>query len=227
MSYSAGYSNLLPMSFASLEYRDVSDSPDAGELFQSEDGQPPAGAGKRRAEIEMSEEEFAARIRLERADATAQADQKLRQEYEQKLMAARAPIAATVKEFAEQREDYFTRVETEVVQLALSIAAKILHREAQVDPMLVATLVRIEVEKMQENSTIRIHVAEGRSPAWKQYFAALPNLGHVEIVEDAKLAVHDCLLETELGSANLGLEAQLKEVEKGFFDLLALRPATR
>jgi flagellar assembly protein FliH len=33
------------------------------------------------------------------------------------------------------------------------------------------------------------------------------------------------VLETELGSANFGLDTQLKEVEQGFFDLLALRPA--
>jgi flagellar assembly protein FliH len=36
--------------------------------------------------------------------------------------------------------------------------------------------------------------------------------------------MYDCLLETELGVANFGLDTQLKEIEKGFFDLMALRP---
>jgi hypothetical protein len=35
------------------------------------------------------------------------------------------------------------------------------------------------------------------------------------------------VLETELGDAHFGLDRQLKEVEQGFFDLLALRPASR
>jgi flagellar assembly protein FliH len=35
------------------------------------------------------------------------------------------------------------------------------------------------------------------------------------------------VLETELGTANFGLDSQLKEVEQGFFDLLALRPGTK
>jgi flagellar assembly protein FliH len=35
------------------------------------------------------------------------------------------------------------------------------------------------------------------------------------------------MVETELGSANFGLDTQLKEVEQGFFDLLALRPVSR
>ena len=166
-------------------------------------------------------------IRQERAEAASLAEQKLRQEYEQKLIQARAPIAATVKEFTQQRDDYFARVESEVVQLSLSIAAKILHREAQVDPMLVATLVRIAVEKMREESSVTVRVGAGRGSAWQQYFAGFPNLSRVEVVEDPQLNDQDCVLETELGSANFGLDTQLKEVEQGFFDLLALRPATR
>jgi flagellar assembly protein FliH len=182
---------------------------------------------KRRAEVELSEADFAARIHQERTDASVQAEQKLRQEYEQRLAAARMPIANTMKEFTGQREDYFARVEAEVVQLSLAIAAKILHREAQVDPMLVASLVRIAIEKMREESSITVRVASGRGDTWKAYFAGFPNLARVEIAEDAKLSSQDCVLETELGAANFGLDTQLKEVEQGFFDLLALRPTTR
>ena len=52
-------------------------------------------------------------------------------------------------------------------------------------------------------------------------------MAHVEIAEDAHLSDQDCMVGTELGSANFGLDTQLKEVEQGFFDLLALRPASR
>ena len=227
MSFSAGYTSLFPMPIASLKYRDIADGAAGHEPQQDAGDQFRAHAAKRPGSVEMTEADFAARIRQERAEAALQAEQKLRQEYEQKLALARSPIAGTLKEFAEQREDYFARVEAEVVQLSLTIAAKILHREAQVDPMLVATLVRIAVERMREGSSVTIHVGAGRGPAWKQYFAGYPNLGRVEIVEDAQLSDHDCVLETELGSANFGLDTQLKEVEQGFFDLLALRPATK
>jgi len=229
MSFSTVYPGAFPMSFASLQYRDIADGPPALELPQvgSDHHQHPQRQNKRRAEVEMTEEEFAERIRQERMDAAAQVEQKLRQEFEQRLLAARAPIATALKEFAEQRSEYFGRVEAEVVQLSLSIAAKILHREAQVDPMLVATLVRMAMEKMREGSSATIRVGAGRSSSWKQYFSGWPNLGRVEIVEEPHLNDQDCILETELGSANFGLDTQLKEVEQGFFDLLALRPAAR
>ena len=118
-------------------------------------------------------------------------------------------------------------MEAEVVQLALAIAAKILHREAQVDPMLVAALVRMAMEKMREGSSVTVRVGAGRSKRWKEFFAGQPTRPHVEVAEDAELSDQDCVLETELGSANFGLDTQLKEVEQGFFDLLALRPENR
>jgi flagellar assembly protein FliH len=220
MSFSSTY---VPLPISSLQYRDLGDGAN-GEEHRDQGSRV---NGNRSADIEMSEAEFTARIRQERADAVAQVEQKLRQESEQKLLALRAPIATTLQEFAEQREDYFNRVEAEIIQLSLSIAAKILHREAQVDPMLVATLVRIAVEKMRDNSNIIVHVGAGRGNTWKRYFAGFPNLSHVQVAEDPKLSEQDCILETELGSANFGLDSQLKEVEQGFFDLLALRPANR
>ena len=182
---------------------------------------------RRRVEVKLSEEELAERIARERAEATHQAEQRLRQEYESKLQAERAPVAAALAAFEAQRTEYFARVEAEVVQLALTIAAKILHREAQVDPMLLAALVRITIEKMNEGSSVTVRVGAGRSKRWKEYFAGQPSVAHVEVTEDAELSDHDCVLETELGSANFGLDTQLKEVEQGFFDLLALRPDHR
>ena len=41
---------------------------------------------------------------------------------------------------------------------------------------------------------------------------------------DPTLGPGHCILETELGSTDLTLETQLKEIEQGFFDLLAQRP---
>ena len=181
-------------------------------------------ASRRRVEMERLQEEFAKRLQQERAAAMEQTEQRLRGEFEQRLHAERAPVAAAVSAFGAQRDQYFARAEAEVVQLALAIAAKILHREAQVDPMLVATLVRMAVEKMREGSSVTIRVGAGEVVRWKEYFAAQSKDERVQVVGDAALSDHDCMVETELGVANLGLDTQLKEVEQGFFDLMALRP---
>jgi flagellar assembly protein FliH len=56
---------------------------------------------------------------------------------------------------------------------------------------------------------------------WTLYFRDQSN---VQVVTDPALEPKACLLETDLGVANMALDAQLKEVEQGFFDLLAQRP---
>lgn len=227
MSFSgANYDSALPAPVSALQYRDMASTIGA-DIGGLEDNLPDAYTGKRQTEAGISQAELEARILQERADAVSQLEQQVRQQFDQKLILARSNIAAAIENFDAQRGDYFARVETEVVQLSLSIAAKILRREAQVDPMLIATLVRMAVEKMREGSSVTARVSAGCGAEWKRYFAAWPNLLHVEVVEDPQVGDQDCILETELGTAHFGLDAQLKEVERGFFDLLALRPVKR
>jgi len=210
---------------AALQYRDISERESATQpRSQGKGGAEKADAG---AASKHSAAEIAALVEREKASTAVEVEQRLRKEYEQKLLAERVAIAEIVTGFAEQRNEYYARVEAEIVQLALSIAAKILHREAQVDPMLMAALVRIAVEKMRDGSSVTLRVSPKRADSWRRYFTGFPNMGHVEVAEDASLSEQDCIVGTELGSANFGLDTQLREVEQGFFDLLALRPATK
>jgi len=180
-----------------------------------------------REAVELTEAELAERIACERADAAKETEQRLRKEYEQRILAVRAPVVAAVVGFEKQSDEYYAKVEAEIVQLALAIAARILHREAQVDPMLVAALVRLAMENMREGSTVTIRVSPGRAEAWRQYFAEVTTVSRVEVTEDLQLTGEDCVMETELGSADFSLDKQLKEVQQGFFDLLALRPVSK
>lgn len=222
------FESLGPLPVRTLEYRDMgANSALAGNDKMSPEARGACDEAQSSAEIELAERELAERIKRERADAVAQTEQRLRQEYEQKLLVARASVASAISGFEAQRTEYFARVEAEVVQLALAISAKILHRESQVDPMIVAALVRMAVDKMREGSKVIVRVDAGRAAKWRAYFASLPGSARIEVVEDTALTEHDCLLETELGTTNFGLDAQLKEVEQGFFDLLALRPVSR
>lgn len=221
MSSSAGYNDAVSAPVTALKYRDMADAlqVQASDLVDEPCIEP--------AEELISETEAAAAIQRERANAVRETEQRVRREYEQKLETARAQLKEALTAFGEQRNEYFARVEAEVVQLALSIAAKILHREAQVDSMLVAALVRIAIEKLREGSSVTVRVQPAMTAHWKQYLAAHSSTVHVLVAEDAQLSEQDCVVETELGSANFGLDTQLKEVEQGFFDLLALRPASR
>jgi flagellar biosynthesis/type III secretory pathway protein FliH len=155
------------------------------------------------------------------AAGLAEGQTKAATRYEEELSRERKNVADLVQAFQEQRTDYYSKVEIELVHLALAIAAKILHREAQVDRMVVAGLVKVMLERLQQNTKVVVRVRPEDAEAWRHYFRDQTNL---QVVEDFALEPKACLIETELGIANLGLDAQLKEVEQGFFDLLARRP---
>jgi sulfur carrier protein ThiS len=48
-----------------------------------------------------------------------------------------------------------------------------------------------------------------------------------EVVDDPSLPLERCVLETSLGQTELGVEPQLKEIERGLLDLLAKRPTEK
>lgn len=224
MSSRAEFGGTLPAPVTVLQYRDISSlalhhvAQPSQTHFIKEEVEPVAPeAGS------IGEPDLATQIAQARAEAARETEQRIRAEYEQKLVAMRSSIATALQKFGEERNEYYARLESEVVQLALAIAAKILHREAQVDPMLVAALVRIAIEKMHENSNVTVRVSPAQEQNWKRYFAGI-SMANVEVTGDPQLSQDDCVLATEMGSANFGLDAQLKEVEQGFFDLLALRP---
>jgi flagellar assembly protein FliH len=159
-----------------------------------------------------------------RNEAVAQTEQRLKSDYDGASDREAVSIRSAIAAFQIERKDYFARVEAEIVHLTLAIAAKILHREAQVDPMLIAALVRVAVEKLHDGSKVSVRIPPSEANRWRAFFANPLNGTVVEIVEDPNLGPKDCILDTDLGSANFSIEGQLKEVEQGFCDLLAQRP---
>jgi flagellar biosynthesis/type III secretory pathway protein FliH len=54
---------------------------------------------------------------------------------------------------------------------------------------------------------------------WAEAIALLPNLAlKPTVVAGEGMRLGDCVIETELGSVDLGIRSQLGEIERGFFD---------
>jgi flagellar assembly protein FliH len=174
--------------------------------------------------IGVPEDEVDRRIQIAREAAAAEADQRVQVECERVSKREQEKVATVLREFSEERAQYFQRVEGEVVQLALAIARKILQREAELDPTLLTALVRIALDRMQCGSVVRIRVAPENAELWRRCGEDSAGSPRWEIVPDQKLSPDDCIIETELGTANFGFEAQLRDVEESFAQLLAHRP---
>ncbi len=134
--------------------------------------------------------------------------------------------ARLVGSFHAERDRYFAAVEHEVVKLALAVAARILRREAQMDPLLLTGAVRVALGQLSASTQVRLRAPSADLELWSDAIAHLPNLApRPVVVAGDGMGVGECALETELGSVDLGIATQLAEIEHGFFDRGTRKPA--
>jgi flagellar assembly protein FliH len=199
--------------------------PEASPFPYAEAGLP-SGAAHGEPEAGQAAEERSRRQQAEVFEQGRQSGQlQLRSESDAALTKNREQISHALQQFALERQDYYRRVEGEIVALALAIARKILHREAQLDPHVLAGIVRITLEKLDTSTKVNLHVHPKEAADWRRYFASqAEDVPVPEVHEDPAIASGGCRIETSLGSTEVGLQAQLKEIETGLLDLLAERP---
>jgi flagellar assembly protein FliH len=171
--------------------------------------------------------QFEAQKKQAREQGARECETKLRAENDVTVANERKRVTEALDEFGRERKTYFERAEGEVVQLALAIARKILHREAQIDPLFLTGIVRVALEKVAATSSVKLRVSENDVFKWRQIVAALKGVQpQPEVVGDPTLPNGRCIMETDVGSTQISLDTQFREVERGLLDLLALRPAS-
>jgi flagellar assembly protein FliH len=219
-------SEVARLEFATLELRGQS-------VVVSEDAEVMAETTDSRAE--ENDVVVEQKARSERQHAVAEIEAAYKQglldgrdgvlaETEQKIEIVRAVLLKACANFKIDREGYFAAVEAEVVNLALAIAARVLHREATLDPMLLRGVVKVALGRVMDESGTMLRVPMLDVSAWQEVVRQDSTL-QLEISGDAKLRAGECILETRVGRVELGVAAQLEEIEKGFFDLLQQRPS--
>jgi flagellar assembly protein FliH len=122
-------------------------------------------------------------------------------------------LADTLDDLQRLRGELVRRTEREVVELALAIARKVLHREASLDHDLLVALARVALDRLADATaaSIRLHPDDyalamaGRSGA-----AASPH--GVQILADPSVRRGGCLVRSDVGSVDVGIAAQLDEL---------------
>lgn len=136
--------------------------------------------------------------------------------------------AELVASFGEERDRFLRTVEHEVVELALAVAARILRREAQMDPLLLTGAVRVALGQLSGLTQVKLRVPADELDLWTEAMALTPNLAlKPTVLAGEGMRLGDCAIETELGSVYLGIRSQLGEIERGFFDRTGGRRAER
>lgn len=172
-----------------------------------------------------NDEEMLARESAAKAEGIREGESRAKCEYDKALKQERAAVQNALESFQQERLRYFQEIEAQVLKLSLTIARKVLHREAQVDPLLLSGLVRVALQNLESETRVKLRVSSGQADIWRSELSGKLDSSSVpEIEEDDALMPGHCVIDTELGNSEFGIDTHIEEIEKGLFDLLAKKP---
>ena len=158
--------------------------------------------------------QVSAMVEAARAEAKAEARRECEAEVVARVATERERVERVCAEFARDRQRYFAAAEAQVVKLALAIARRVLAREVAEDATHLAPVVRAALARVQDGSATVLRVRD--VSGWAEMFAD----ESVSVMADERLKAGECVLETEVGRVELGIEVQMREVERGFGELM-------
>lgn len=137
---------------------------------------------------------------------------------EEAYRAKLARLDALVAELQAEREEFFTRMEPEVVRLAVAIAEKVVQQELETRPELVVDLVRRMMKRLRERESLRISVnprdVERVREAKADLLQAVDGVRKLEVVEDRRVDPGGCVIDSPNGTLDARIRTQFEEIEK-------------
>jgi len=128
-------------------------------------------------------------------------------------------LAASIQQASELPSKLRAQSEADLVQLAVAIAQRILQRELNVDPAVIAGLVRVGLEKVRMQDMMRVRVCPDHLEAIKECLAR-SGAAHVEVIADPAQERGGVIFETSRGKLDVSIGTQLREIERGLTDRL-------
>jgi flagellar assembly protein FliH len=125
-------------------------------------------------------------------------------------------VAQTLEELGGLRQTLIQETERQMVQLALTLARRVVHREVSLDPELVAALAHVALERLGTTApaTIRLNPEDYTIVAQD---GARWGSATVSVVPDPSIARGGCLVESEFGSVDGTIERQFDELSRALF----------
>ena len=122
-------------------------------------------------------------------------------------------LAQTLDALQSLRTDLIRRTEREVVELSLAIARKVVQREVSLDHELMLAMARVALDRLADVATasIRLHPDDYAVTVAARGSTSVPSHG-VQIVADASVRRGGCVVQSEFGSVDVGVTAQIDEL---------------
>ena len=134
------------------------------------------------------------------------------------------PLLTSLQEVLRQlnniRQETYQEIETEVVELALAIARRVICHETTIDREIVVCVAREALAKVEDPGRIKIKMSPSDLQFIKKTRSQLSNM--IENIDNVTFEAAEniqnggCIIETDLGEIDARIEKQLQAVEESF-----------
>ena len=143
-----------------------------------------------------------------------------RTQAEEQIRPAIDGIARTIGELARMRGVVRQEASEDLVHLAVSIAARVIHRSVAVDHDALAGLVSAAFAKLQSREIHRVRLHPGMENLVQKCLDQCDSPRKLMLVPDPALKPGELFFETSQGALDASVDTQLREIERGLIDKL-------
>ncbi len=123
-------------------------------------------------------------------------------------------LTETLEELTTLREQMIHQTERQMVQLALAIARRVVHREVSIDQDLLIAMARVALDRLGESAQVTVRLSPEDFEATAAVRAAQWTGTHVTVVADARVGRGGCRVESEFGAMDAGVDGQIHEIAR-------------
>jgi flagellar assembly protein FliH len=167
-----------------------------------------------------AEQHSASMLDQARREAFAEGLAAGRQQAEEQIRPAMEGLAQVLAELARLRSAIREQETEALVRLAVSVAARVIHRELVIDPDALAGLVKASFTKAQSREINRVRMHPALETLVRRSLEQCGAPKNLVLTADPGLKTGEVFFETAQGILDGSVETQLSEIERGLIDQL-------
>lgn len=122
-------------------------------------------------------------------------------------------LTETLEELTSLRAQMIHQTEHQMVELALAVARRVVHREISLDRDLLVAMARVALDRLGESARVTVRF----NPEDFEIIAASADHWsgtNVTVVADARISRGGCRVESDLGVMDAGVDGQIQEIAR-------------
>jgi flagellar assembly protein FliH len=123
-------------------------------------------------------------------------------------------LTGTLSDLMLVRAEMIRHTERQMVQLALAIARRVVHREVSLDTDLLLAMMRVALDRLSDAARVTIRLNPIDHQQVSAALAGGVSNAQVTLVPDSRIARGGCRVESEYGEIDAGVDAQIQEIAR-------------